>query len=139
MRARTAPLVLLSVKVQSQTVPVAPTPQRGLGLRRLVVVAFAVLLTLAVLVTHPTAAAAEPCGEGGTAEMFRQLDEAQSAWLDAKTALDTSVARQQELAVTLASVQEQLETESESVGKIAHNAFISAGFTAISGIMAAGS
>ena len=49
------------------------------------------------------------------------------------------MARQQELAVTLASVQEQLEVESEAVGKIAHNAFISAGFTAVSGIMAAGS
>jgi hypothetical protein len=139
MRARTAPLVLLSVKVQTQTVPIEPSRRRGVAFPRLVLATFVVLLSLVALVAYPSAAAAEPAGEGGTAEMFRQLDEAQRAWLDAKTALDASVARQQELVVTLSSVQEQLQTESEAVGKIAHNAFISAGFTAISGIMAAGS
>lgn len=138
MAARNAPLVLLSVDIRPQTVRIAPAPRpRRVPLR---VVAAAIALVCAmvgivVLPGHP--AAAEP--EGGTAEMRRQLDEAQRGYLDAKAALDASVARQQELAVTLETVEAQLEVESQIVGKIARDAYKAAGFTGLTGVMAAGS
>ena len=100
--------------------------------------AIAVLMALVGVVALPASpAAAEP--EGGTAEMRRQLDEAQRGYVDAKVALDASVARQQELAVTLEAVEVQLEVEGDVVGRIARNAYMSAGLTGLSGIMSSGS
>jgi hypothetical protein len=97
----------------------------------------ATLAALIGVVAVGTPARAEP--EGGTAEMRRQLDEAQRGYLDAKAALDVSVARQQELNTTLATVEVQLAEEEEVVGQIARHAFMSAGFSALSGVMATGS
>ncbi|MBX6750040.1 MAG: hypothetical protein IRY85_10300 [Micromonosporaceae bacterium] len=105
---------------------------------RLVAAAIAIVCALVGVVgLTGTPAAAEP--EGGTAEMRRQLDEAQRGYLDAKAALDASVARQQELTVTLESVEAQLDVEAGVVGRIARNAYMSAGFTGLTGVMAAGS
>lgn len=137
MAARTAPLVLLSVKVQPQNVRIVPPSRPRPGVRRLFAVALAVLATLFGVVVIATPAQADP--EGGTAEMRRQLDEAQRGYLDAKAALDASVARQQELATTLETIEVQLAEEEKIVGEIGRHAFMSAGFSGLSGIMASGS
>jgi hypothetical protein len=71
--------------------------------------------------------------------MRRQLEEAQTAWLDAKAKLDASLARQQELTATLADVEIQLSEETRVVGQIARNAYMSAGFTSISSVVSTGS
>src|SRR5688572_2560713 len=109
MAARTAPLVLLSVKAQPQTVRlVPPSPPRRAALR-LFSVATALLAALISVVAVAAPARAEP--EGGTAEMRRQLDEAQRGYLDAKAALDVSVATQQQLVATLEMVEVELVEE----------------------------
>jgi hypothetical protein len=95
---------------------------------------------LAVTVGVAAPAAADPPSDGpGSNDLRAQLDQAQSAWLDAKTALDASVARQQQLSNTLSTVQAQLAVESVAVGKVAREQYMSAGFTAVRGIMASGS
>lgn len=137
MAARNAPLVLLSVKLQPQTVRVAPSQSARRVSLRWLTVAGAVLLSLIGVLAAPRPAVAEP--EGGTVEMRRQLDEAQRGYLDAKAALDVSVARQAELAVTLETVEAQLVIETEEVGRIARNAYMSAGFSGISAIISSGS
>jgi hypothetical protein len=125
MAARTAPLVLLSVKVQPQTVRVVRPSRPRPGRRRLLAAALAVFAALVGVAAIATPAQADP--EGGTAEMRRQLDEAQRGYLDAKAALDASVARQQELATTLESIEVQLAEEEKIVGEIGRHAFMSAG------------
>jgi hypothetical protein len=137
MAARTAPLVLLSVKVQPQTVRVVRPSRPRPGRRRLLAAALAVFAALVGVAAIATPAQADP--EGGTAEMRRQLDEAQRGYLDAKAALDASVARQQELATTLESIEVQLAEEEKIVGEIGRHAFMSAGFSGLSGILASGS
>jgi hypothetical protein len=131
-------MVLLSVEIRPQTVRIAPAPRPRRAAHRLVAAAIALVCAMVGLVALPTRpAVAQP--EGGTAEMRRQLDEAQRGYLDAKAALDASVARQQELAVTLESIEAQLDVEALVVGRIARNAYMSAGFTGLTGVMASGS
>jgi hypothetical protein len=140
-------MVLRSVDIRPRIVSIAPSAWRSrwfgspdLG-RRAGVVA-AVLLVLVSFGSFPaTAAAAEPdpiTFEGGTREMREQLAETQSAWLDAKAALDASIKRQQELTVSLESVRERMDVQTARLGKVAHVAFITAGFNPISGVIGTG-
>jgi hypothetical protein len=95
---------------------------------------------VAVLVSMAAPAAADPPSDGsGGTDLRSQLEQAQRAWLDAKTALDASVARQQQLNDTLATVQAQLAVEAVAVGKVAREQYMAAGFTAVRGIVASGS
>jgi hypothetical protein len=95
------------------------------------------LLAVSVGVAGP--AAADPPSDGpGSNDLRGQLDQAQRAWLDAKAALDTSVAHQQQLTDTLSTVQAQLAVESVAVGKVAREGYMAAGFTAARGILATG-
>jgi peptidoglycan DL-endopeptidase CwlO len=137
MAARTAPLVLLSRDPRPQAVPVAPAREPRPALR-LVVGVFVALVAVVLGLAAP--AAADPPSDGsGSTDLRSQLDEAQRAWLDAKTALDASVARQQQLNDTLATVQAQLAVEAVAVGKVARDQYMAAGFTAVRGIVASGS
>jgi hypothetical protein len=114
--------------------------------RRLAGIAALVLLSVVALAP---AAAAEPgtpdpevdaiVFEGGTAEMREQLNETQIAWLDAKVALDASVARQQELELTLAQVETELEVRTRDLGRVAHISFVSASHATTLNILSNGS
>src|SRR5690606_12638328 len=109
----------------------------------------AVLLAVVGLVSPATAQPVpEPTGEpgsgsepppivfeGGTAEMRAQLDETQIAWVDAKAALDASMARQLELAETLGQVQVQIDIQSVELGKIARAAYVSSGQTSVGALV----
>ncbi len=97
----------------------------------------AVLISLVGVVVYPAAAAADP--EGGTAAMFRQLDEAQRSYLDAKLKVDTSEARQAQLTTDLAAIQERLVVETAAVGEMAAAAYQSSHFTAVAGVLTTGS
>jgi hypothetical protein len=126
--------------------PVAPGPRRSVW--RLIGVVVA--LVAGVVALLPSAAAAKPgpepqvsepppiLSEGGTQSMRQQLNETQEAWLDAKVALEASVVRQQELVVSLEAIQQQIDEQSVGLGKIAHLAYVSAGYARISAIMATG-
>jgi peptidoglycan DL-endopeptidase CwlO len=77
--------------------------------------------------------------EGGTVDMRQQLNETQVAWLDAKVALDASVAHQQELIVILEGVKAKLEVQTQELGKVARAAYVSSGQSGVAAIMSAGS
>jgi hypothetical protein len=155
MAKRSAPLVLLSVEkdVKRQVAPVTPSRLGTRALLRLTGIAAAALLTVVGLAPTPAAAtvAAPTPGpppvadsstdpdpidfEGGTDEMRQQLDETQSAWLDAKAALDASVTHQQQLTKTLADVEVKMGVQVAELGKVANLAFISAGYVSVAGIV----
>ncbi len=128
-----------------QPAPVPPSPQRR-GVRRIAVAAAAVLLSVVASPGSPAWAGpkvppSEPppiVAEGGTAAMRQQLNETQAAWLDAKVALDASVARQQELITSLAQLQARIEVQTVDLGKISHVAYVSAGYSRIAAVMSAG-
>ena len=128
-----------------QPAPVAPSPKRR-GLRRIAVAA-AVLLSIVALPGAPAWAgpkvppASDPppiVSEGGTSAMRQQLNETQAAWLDAKSALDASIAHQQELIASLAQVEARIDTQTADLGKISHMAYVSAGYSRIASVMSAG-
>jgi hypothetical protein len=139
MARRTGPLLLRSTLIAGDRASLAaPVARPAAGLRRLLGIAALVLLSVVGLATP--AGAVEPelpeiIAEGGTPELRAQLEGTQTAWLDAKVALDASVARQQELEVTLVDVEAELEVKTEALGKVAHVAFISAGHTSATAIM----
>ena len=77
--------------------------------------------------------------DGSTDAMRDQLNVTQEAWLDAKVALDASLARQQELIGQLDGIQAQIEAQQVDLGKISHVAFVSSGYTRVAGIISTGS
>lgn len=144
--------MLLTVDAQPRTAPVAPAARRRASLRVLGAVG-AVLLSLVGTVPAGAAEPIEPnpdptgpvvdlapiVDEGGTNEMRLQLNETQVAWLDAKVALDASVARQQELVVALEDIRVQIDKQTHELGKVARAAYVSSGQSAVAAIMSAGS
>jgi hypothetical protein len=111
---------------------------------RFLTVAALLLVSLVALLPQP-AMAADPgptasqspiTTEGGTSALRDQLDATQAAWLDAKTALDTSVAHQQELVATLTGAQKKIDDGQVELGKIANVAFVSSGYDRVVGIVA---
>jgi hypothetical protein len=110
----------------------------GTAARRLVTVLAAVLVSLVGVAVYPASAAVAADPEGGTAAMFKQLDEATRAYLDAKTKVDQSKTRQQELTAELAVVRDQLVVETEAVGELAKSAYQTASFTAAAAILTGG-
>jgi hypothetical protein len=88
----------------------------------LVIAGILVGLLGAVSIASP--AAADPSDdEGGSTTLRAQLDAASKGYLDAKTKLDASKARQQELTTQLSTVQGNLATQSETVQQIAAAAY----------------
>ncbi len=113
----------------------APTPRTRIAARRLTTVLAAVIVSIVGVAAYPASAAAAADPEGGTAEMFRQLDEATRGYLDAKLIVDQSKARQQELTAQLAVIRDQLVVETAAVNDLAASAYQSASFTAAAAIM----
>lgn len=141
MPKRTAPLVLRSVDLRPRSVPVTPAPQRTRTVRRFATVAAVALLGIVGLLPTPAAAVEEPpdeiLTEGTVPELRQQLSETQVAYLNAKGALDASVARQAELAVALEQIEAQVQVETMQLGKVARVAYVSAGHTGLTGLMSA--
>ncbi|MBX6750756.1 MAG: hypothetical protein IRY85_13975 [Micromonosporaceae bacterium] len=135
MAARTAPLVLRSVDIRPRVEMVAPSTRPGL-LRRGLVVAVAIVISLAVAV-RPTAARAEP-GEEGMNALMTELAQAQEAYLDAQARLNASVARQQELIRTLETADATMASYQKAVGDIAHRSYVAAGFTSATTVLSTG-
>ncbi|MEU4480699.1 hypothetical protein AB0F68_21985 [Micromonospora sp. NPDC023966] len=109
--------------------PVAPVRRTVARLAALLVA------TLALgVVTAPVspASAAPPTGllaaapgddEGGTPALRAQLDAASKGWLEARTALNRSVTRQQQLTAQLKTVNAELTVRDAKVGEIAGVAY----------------
>jgi len=141
MAAPTAPLNLRSMDIRPRPVALAPeagSRARAPLARRWILLALAPILAFGLVFARPASAWADP-GEGRTDKLFEQLDAAQRAYLDAKAKVDASVARQQELAATLATIDVKLAVQQEAVGRIAQQAYLGSGFTAVSGILSTGS
>ncbi len=141
MPKRTVPLVLRSVDLRPRSVPVAPATTRKRTLRRFAGVAAVALLGIVGMLPSPAAAVEEPpdeiVTEGSVPELRQQLSETQVAYLDAKGALDASVARQAELAVELEEIEAQVQVETIELGKVARVAYVSAGHTGLTGVLGA--
>ncbi|MFR9774826.1 coiled-coil domain-containing protein [Micromonospora sp. MS34] len=106
-------------------------------------------LTLGVAtVPVSPASAASPTGllaaapgddEGGTPALRAQLDAASKGWLEARTALNRSVARQKELAAQLVTIDAELGTRDDKVGEIAAVAYRSGRLGTASALLGSGS
>ena len=93
--------------------------RRGLALLLAPVAATAVLLGLTA-----TAASAEPVDdEGGTKTLREQLDEAATAYQDARVELEKSQDRELRLTVRMESLQDELEELVEQVQRVAATAY----------------
>jgi hypothetical protein len=68
-------------------------------------------------------AAAPGDDEGGTPALRAQLDAASKGWLEARTALNRSIARQKQLTAELATINTELGTRGDKVGEIAAVAY----------------
>jgi hypothetical protein len=84
------------------------------------------------LLAAAPASAASPTGllaaapgddEGGTPALRAQLDAASKGWLDARTALNRSVTRQQQLTAQLKTINAELTVRDAKVGEIAGVAY----------------
>ncbi|WP_174529511.1 coiled-coil domain-containing protein [Micromonospora maritima] len=113
--------------------PVAPVRRTAARMAALLVTMLA--LGVVTVPTTPAAAAwsASPTGlraaapggddEGGTPELRAQLDAASKGWLEARTALSRSVARQKQLTERLDAVGAELAVRDAKVGEIAEVAY----------------
>ncbi|MGS2615925.1 coiled-coil domain-containing protein [Micromonospora sp. LZ34] len=110
---------------------VAPVRRTAARMAALIVITLA--LGVAIAPAAPAGAAPPTTGllaaapgqdeEGGTPALRAQLEAASKGYLDAKTALDKSVKRQQQLAVQLQSTERELTERSSKVGEIAGVAY----------------
>ncbi|MGC4854182.1 coiled-coil domain-containing protein [Micromonospora sp. DT4] len=82
-------------------------------------------------------AAAAPDGdeEGGTPALRAQLEAASKGYLDAKRALDTSVQRQQQLAVKLKTTEAEMTVRNGKVGEIAGVAYRTGRLSTVSALL----
>jgi hypothetical protein len=104
--------------------------------RRHLLVAVATLVGLASVLGVAGAAYANPTDpEGGSTTLREQLDAASKGYLDAKTTLDSSKARQQELTTQLSTVEGTLASQTESVQQIAAAAYRSGRMTEFAGLL----
>jgi hypothetical protein len=93
-------------------------------------------MSLVGTATWAGVAAADP--EGGTAGLRASLDEAVRGFLDARTALEASKARQAQLQAKLTAAEANFAAGQVRLGKIAASAYRSSGFNRIAGIIANG-
>ncbi|MEU8297035.1 hypothetical protein AB0C04_07095 [Micromonospora sp. NPDC048909] len=126
--------------------PVAPVRRRAARMAALI----AATLALGVAIAPGTAAgAAPPAGqlaaapgqdeEGGTPALRAQLEAASKGYLDAKSALDRSVKRQQQLGAELKTTEAELNVRSGKVGEIAGVAYRTGRLGAMSALLNSGS
>ncbi|MFI6266072.1 coiled-coil domain-containing protein [Micromonospora sp. NPDC051006] len=126
--------------------PVAPVRRRAARMAALI----AATLALGVAIAPGTAAgAAPPTGqlaaapgqdeEGGTPALRAQLEAASKGYLDAKSALDRSVKRQQQLTGELKTTEAELNVRSGKVGEIAGVAYRTGRLGAMSALLNSGS
>ncbi|MER7892455.1 hypothetical protein ABTX15_21795 [Micromonospora sp. NPDC094482] len=126
--------------------PVAPVRRRAARMAALIVAT----LALGVAIAPGTAAgAAPPAGqlaaapgqdeEGGTPALRAQLEAASKGYLDAKSALDRSVKRQQQLGTELKTTEAELSVRSGKVGEIAGVAYRTGRLGAMSALLNSGS
>jgi peptidoglycan DL-endopeptidase CwlO len=122
--------------------PLRPVPRRKRNVfarvRSVSILTFAValLMSLAGAASWAGTAAADP--EGGTAGLRASLDEAVRGFLDARTALEASKARQVQLADNLAKAEANFAAGQVRLGQISATAYRSSGFNRIAGIIANG-
>src|SRR5438309_1497956 len=109
--------------------PVAPVRRTAARLAALIVAALA--LGVATAPVSPASATA-PAGllaaapgddEGGTPKLRAQLHAASKGWLEARTALNRSVNRQQQLTAQLKTINTELDVRDAKVGEIAGVAY----------------
>jgi peptidoglycan DL-endopeptidase CwlO len=116
--------------------------------RTAALIAAALALALGVALAPFTPAAAAPQGlraapgdvddEGGTPALRAQLEAASKGYLDAKTALDRSVKRQQQLAQRLKATESQVAERSTKVAEIAAQAYRTGRLGAASALLNSG-
>ncbi|MGV9808294.1 coiled-coil domain-containing protein [Micromonospora chersina] len=109
--------------------PVAPVRRTAARLAALLIAT----LTLGVVAAPASPASAAPAtgrlaaapgdDEGGTPALRAQLDAASKGWLEARTALNRSVTRQQQLTAQLKTVNAELTVRDAKVGEIAGVAY----------------
>ncbi|MEU1838569.1 coiled-coil domain-containing protein [Micromonospora chersina] len=109
--------------------PVAPARRTAARLAALLIAT----LTLGVVAAPASPASAAPAtgllaaapgdDEGGTPALRAQLDAASKGWLEARTALNRSVTRQQQLTAQLKTVNAELTVRDAKVGEIAGVAY----------------
>ncbi|MGK5742138.1 coiled-coil domain-containing protein [Micromonospora sp. URMC 103] len=105
----------------------------------------AATLALCVAITPSAAAAALPAAlpaaapgqdpEGGTPSLRAQLEAASKGWLDAKSALARSVARQKQLTTQLKTTEAELAERSGKVGEIAEVAYRTGRLSTVSALL----
>ncbi|SCE87477.1 hypothetical protein GA0074695_1791 [Micromonospora viridifaciens] len=105
---------------------VAPVRRTAARLAALLVAALALGVVTAPVSPAAAAgllAAAPGDDEGGTPALRAQLDSASKGWLDARTALNRSVQRQQQLGAQLKTINAELGVRDAKVGEIAGVAY----------------
>ncbi|MFI5924990.1 coiled-coil domain-containing protein [Micromonospora sp. NPDC051543] len=119
-------------------------PARPPAARLTALIVMMVTLSVALPVGAATAAppgglraAAAPDGdeEGGTPALRAQLEAASKGYLDAKRALDTSVQRQQQLAVKLKTTEAEMTVRNGKVGEIAGVAYRTGRLSTVSALL----
>ncbi|MEV4211322.1 hypothetical protein [Micromonospora sp. NPDC049662] len=104
------------------------------------------MVTLGVALPVGAATAAPPAGlraaaapdgdeEGGTPALRAQLEAASKGYLDAKRALDTSIQRQQQLAVKLKDTEAEMTVRNGKVGEIAGVAYRTGRLSTVSALL----
>jgi len=111
---------------------------RGPGLRRCLLAVLTTVTAVLGLLVPAAPATADP-GESRLDRLFEELEQAQTAYLDAKTLLDASVARQQQLIETLQTADEKMAGHQEAIGAIAARQYVAAGYMSVTGVLSAGS
>jgi hypothetical protein len=119
--------------------------------RRTITAFLAVIVTAVPLTGSPAAAtppAAAPVGlraapgdidEGGTPKLREQLNAASKGFVDAKAALNNSTKRQKELTAHLKTVEAELVVRTETVGRLAGQAYRAGRLGPVSALLDSGS
>jgi peptidoglycan DL-endopeptidase CwlO len=109
-------------------------PRRGLALLAAVLAA-----TVLGVLAPAVAAHAEPGDEGQNKQLIQNVEAAARGYLEAKTALDASKAKQAQMAAELRSIEAELGPLRTEVGKVAATAYISGRLTTIGALLSASS
>ena len=122
--------------------PPRPVPARKRNVfarvRSVRFITFAVALLIGIVGAGAWAGVAAADPEGGTAALRAELDEAVRGFLDARTALEASQARQALLEQNLAKAEANFAEGQIRVGQIAATAYRSSGFNRIAAVIATG-
>lgn len=97
----------------------------------------AAVLTAATLLVAPAPAAAEPGDEGQGKQLIQNVEAAARGYLEAKTALDASKAKQAQMAAELRQVQAELGPLKAEVAKMAATAYINGRLNGLGALLSA--